>query len=140
MSDQQAAVDVVRWIYELDWADVEAKRDKLRGVDVVVDPEFQSLLLDKPGAGTLHGLEGMVSFGEAIEQDFTELRYRPSLYEMAGKDRVVVSGQIEGRTRTSGHRLHGGFTHLWTLAGGRAQRVEAYPDRESALATLGPGA
>jgi hypothetical protein len=124
--------EMVRWIYSLDWADVDAKRDWLMNGDSI-DPNFESLLLDKPGAGVLRGTVGMQSFGEAIEQDFVHLAYRPDHYEMVGDSQLVVSGHIEARTRTSGHRVQADFAHLWTLAGRKPRRVEAHASLAAAI-------
>ena len=137
MEDEPA--ELVRSIYGLDWADVEAKREWLRRADMV-DPGFESLLLDKPGAGVLHGAVGLLSFGEAIEQDFMELAYVPDRYERVGDSRLVVSGHVEARTRTSGHRVNADFAHVWTLSDGRPRRVEAHPSLAAAMAAAGANA
>lgn len=124
-------------MYGTDWADVENRRRVIDRLSDDVGPFFESLLLDKPGAGTLYGLRGLQSFGEAVEEDFVGLEYWPARYERVAPSRIVVSGEVRARTRMSGQRLHGDFAHVWTILNGRVARVEAYADRAAAMEAVG---
>jgi ketosteroid isomerase-like protein len=46
---------------------------------------------------------------------------------------VVVSMLQRGRGKTSGAEVDHRFTHVWTLRGGRATRLDSFADRDDAV-------
>lgn len=53
-------------------------------------------------------------------------------------DRVLVLIHLEATGRGSAASVDAHYAHLWTLSGGRGTRVDAFYDRDEALAALNP--
>ena len=53
-------------------------------------------------------------------------------------DRVLVMIHLEATGRGSAADVDARYAHLWTVSGGRGIRVDAFYDREEALAALSP--
>lgn len=92
---------------------------------------------DEVGGRTVQGIQGLRDFGDALEQDFSELRYEPRDFRSADDGRVVVTGRILGVARTSRMPLSGTFGHIWTLRDGKALAVRAHLDSDEALEAAG---
>jgi uncharacterized protein len=54
----------------------------------------------------------------------------------AAGDRVALFLHLIAEGRTSGARVDARYAHVWTMRQGKAVRVDAYYDREEALAAL----
>jgi ketosteroid isomerase-like protein len=53
-------------------------------------------------------------------------------------DRVLVMIHLEATGRGSAADVDARYAHLWTVSGGRGIRVDAFYDRDEALAALNP--
>jgi uncharacterized protein len=53
-------------------------------------------------------------------------------------DRVLVMIHLEAKGRGSAAEVDARYAHLWTVSGGRGVRVDAFYDRDAALAALKP--
>jgi ketosteroid isomerase-like protein len=53
-------------------------------------------------------------------------------------DRVLVMIHLEATGRESAADVDARYAHLWTVSGGRGIRVDAFYDRDQALAALSP--
>jgi ketosteroid isomerase-like protein len=130
-------VEIVRRIYGFNWAAVGSREHGLDELDAIVAPEFESQLSPEIGGRVVKGVAGLREFGEALEQDFAEISYKPSRFADAGDGTVVVVGTVAGVARASKMPLSGEFGHIWKLAGGRAVHVEAHMSAAAALEAAG---
>jgi hypothetical protein len=87
----------------------------------------------------IRSLAELRNFADAIAQDFEECTYEPRELLDAPGGRVVVTGEIVGRGRSSKLPLSGEFAHVWTISAGRALRAEAYRHRAEAMRAVGLG-
>jgi ketosteroid isomerase-like protein len=81
---------------------------------------------------------GFQELERLMDQGF-QARVSPELGDRELQGRVVVSGRILARGRTSKMPLASEFGHLWSLKDGRVLRVEAFLDRASAEQAAGMG-
>jgi hypothetical protein len=130
-------VDLVRRIYGFDWVGVGSRREGFEELAELVSPGFQSRLSPELGERLVDGVDGLAEFTQAVEQDFSEFRYRPDEFLEAPGGRVVVLGKIEARGRLSRMPVGGEFGHVWTIEAGKAAGVSAFRDRESARREAG---
>ena len=103
-------------------------RERLRGIQAphVVYEMQQGMPV---GSGHFEGLEDVLerfltSFYGALDVHFIAEEFIPS------GDQVVALGRIEGKTRKSGVPVDVAFAHVWTVHGGRLQRLRAFTDTE----------
>jgi uncharacterized protein len=81
---------------------------------------------------------------EAIRAFLTEFlasweRFHQTVEEVRQEgDRVLVMIHLQATGRGSAADVDARYAHLWTLAGGRGARVDAFYDRDAAAATLRP--
>jgi hypothetical protein len=88
-----------------------------------------------PEAGSYHGrgtirrfLEQFLDSWDEFEQQIEEVH--------AEEDCVLLFIRLTASGRGSGIDVESRYAHLWTMRGGRGVRVDAYYDRETALAAL----
>lgn len=81
-----------------------------------------------PGGGTFHGIQDVTTsvFGR-MAHTWESFAFRPHAFVGAG-EHVVVTGRMWGRTRGTGAEVDVPFAHVWTIADGKAQRVELFTD------------
>jgi ketosteroid isomerase-like protein len=81
---------------------------------------------------------------EAIRSFLTEFlgsweRFHQTVEEVRQEDdRVLVMIRLEATGRGSAADVDARYAHLWTVAGDRGARVDAFYDRDEALAALNP--
>jgi uncharacterized protein len=81
---------------------------------------------------------------EAIRAFLTEFlasweRFHQTVEEVRQEgDRVLVMIHLQATGRGSAADVDARYAHLWTLAGGRGARVDAFYDRDAAAAALRP--
>jgi ketosteroid isomerase-like protein len=125
----QENVDIIRSIYD-DWLRGEWATDKF-------DPEIAMVESETiPGATSAHGIDAVRRYMESFSKYWEHIRFEPQEYIDAG-DRVVVVARLVGRGKSSGVDVERGWSYVWTVRGGRAQRMEAYADRAEALEAVG---
>jgi ketosteroid isomerase-like protein len=90
-----------------------------------------------PDTGVYRGREAIRSFltdflasWERFHQTIEEVR--------AEGDRVLVMIHLEATGRGSAADVDARYAHLWTVSGGRGVRVDAFYDRDEAVAALRP--
>jgi uncharacterized protein len=90
-----------------------------------------------PGADVYRGRETIRAFltdflasWERFHQTVEETREQG--------DRVLVMIHLEAKGRGSAAEVDARYAHLWTVSGGRGVRVDAFYDRDAALAALKP--
>jgi ketosteroid isomerase-like protein len=90
-----------------------------------------------PDTGVYRGREDIRSFltdflasWERFDQTVEEVRQEG--------DRVLVLIHLEATGRGSAADVDARYAHLWTVSGGRGIRVDAFYDRDDALAALKP--
>jgi ketosteroid isomerase-like protein len=127
-----APVDALRESYGQDWASLDGRERSLEIIERVASEDFQFQLSAEVGGRVLNGLGKMMEFIEALEQDFSELRYVADEIIQQG-DCGIVLGYIEGRARYSKLPLKSEFGHVWRFRDGRATRMEAFLSRSKAL-------
>jgi ketosteroid isomerase-like protein len=127
-----APLDALRDSYGQDWASVDGRTRSLDIIESVASEDFAFQLSAEVGGRVLDGLDKMMGFVEALEQDFSELRYVADEIIEAG-DCGIVLGYIEGRARYSKLPLRSEFGHVWTFRDGRATRMQAFLSRAKAL-------
>jgi ketosteroid isomerase-like protein len=90
---------------------------------------------DLPEAGFYRGRESidrfLADFLESWEEFHQEVE---DVREVA--DKVLVMLDMHGRGRGSGIEVQTSYAHVWTMRSGRGVRVDAYYDRDEALAAL----
>jgi ketosteroid isomerase-like protein len=130
--DVADAKDVIVASYEaLNDGDIDSAMDAL-----AEDAEWhESEVL--PDTGVYRGREAIRSFltdflasWERFDQTVEELRQKG--------DRVLVLIHLEATGRGSAADVDARYAHLWTVSGGRGIRVDAFYDRDEALAALKP--
>jgi ketosteroid isomerase-like protein len=75
----------------------------------------------------LHFLDSWDEFRQEVEESMSE------------RDRVLVFLHLSARGRESGVAVDAHYAHLWTMAEGKAVRVDAFYDRAEALEALAAG-
>jgi ketosteroid isomerase-like protein len=127
-----APLDALRDSYGQDWASLDGRERSLGIIESVASDDFEFQLSAEVGGRVLKGLGKMMEFVEALEQDFSELRYVADEV-IETEDRGVVLGYIEGRARYSKLPLKSEFGHVWTFRDGQATRMQAFLSRAKAL-------
>jgi ketosteroid isomerase-like protein len=102
------------------------------------DPEIVSeRVAPIPDPQIYHGIEGVLRMYADWTADFDEFEMDPVEFEEDG-DRVVVEMIQRGTGKASGVPVIGRFWLVYTVAGGRITRQDAYLTREQALASRLP--
>jgi ketosteroid isomerase-like protein len=87
-----------------------------------------------PDPQTYHGVAGVLQMYADWTADFDEFEMDPVAFEEAG-DRVIVEMLQRGTGKASGVPVVGRFWLVYTVAGNRITRQDAYLTREQALAS-----
>lgn len=103
----------------------------------LLDPEIEWILPEGGlNAGAVHGHEQVRAFMESYFDSFEYFRMEPERF-IEATDQIVVFLRSPARGRGSGVEVEVRPAHVWTMRGGKAVRVEVFPERERALATAG---
>jgi ketosteroid isomerase-like protein len=90
---------------------------------------------DLPEAGSYEGRETIRSFLENFLDSWDE--FEQDIEEVHGdEDCVLLFIRLTASGKGSGIDVQSRYAHLWLMREGRGVRVDAYYDRESALAAL----
>ena len=131
MSDEN--IELVRRMYE-DFA--------ARGLEMAVDyldPEIEWLPpKDAPHPEVHRGVEGARAELAEWMGEFHDYAWEPREFVAAPGGRVVVIGRQRGRGKASGVEVKAEETHLWTLRGGKAVRLEMFATAKEALEAVQP--
>jgi ketosteroid isomerase-like protein len=90
-----------------------------------------------PDTGIYRGREAI----RAFLTDFLDSweRFHQTVEEVRqADDRVLVLIHLEARGRGSAAEVDARYAHLWAISGGRGIRVDAFYDRDEAIAALNP--
>jgi ketosteroid isomerase-like protein len=121
-----AATDVVSGAYEaFGRGDIPAILDVLAPD---VDWRVPEVL---PHGGTFHGPEAVGGFFQGIGERWEDFRVEPGDL-LEGGDEVASVGRAEGTLRGAGPASYG-FTHVFTVAGGKISRFREYVDPDPAI-------
>jgi ketosteroid isomerase-like protein len=130
-------VEFLNRIYGFNWANLGGREKAFDALAEAVVGEFELRLSPEIGERTISGLIELKAFADALEQDFEECSYEAEEFVQGTDDRVMVSGSIFARGRSSRLPLSGLFAHVWTVRDGKAVSSESYRDREQALRAAG---
>ena len=109
--------------------------DALEGFDPDIEWSGPDLLPE--GDRVYRGPEGVAQFWGAWREIFDDFRIEIEEMIDAG-DRVVAMVRVSGRGKDSGAQVATpSFPHVWTIAHGKAVRMEMLPDRATALVAVG---
>jgi ketosteroid isomerase-like protein len=102
-----------------------------------MEPQFE-LQLPEGGinVGTVRGRESVQRFFAQYLEVFESYRMEPEEF-FAAEDQIVVFIHAPARGKGSGVDVVFSAAHLWTMNGGRAVRLEVFPDRKEALEAVG---
>jgi ketosteroid isomerase-like protein len=90
-----------------------------------------------PDTGVHHGREAIRSFLTEFLASWE--RFHQTVEEVREEgDRVLVLIHLQATGRGSAADVDARYAHLWTVAGGRGIRVDAFYDRDEALAAFSP--
>ena len=120
-----ANADLVRNLYGFNWVAINDRERGMAAAAELMAPDVEALISPEVGDRTLHGLEEFAIFVQGLEEDFSEFTYEAEELTEPGPDQVRVRGHIRARGRHSKMPLTAVFGHTWTLAGGKAVKVEA---------------
>jgi ketosteroid isomerase-like protein len=90
-----------------------------------------------PWGGTRHGMDGVRTYFELLDEHVEDGWGDPDEYLDAG-DRVVVLGRLRGRARQTGREFEARFAHVWDFEDGVAVTFESIVDSAPVLAALEP--
>ena len=125
-----ADVERVRSSYEaLNRRDIEAT------VGVLHDDATWVEHSDLPEAGSYQGVGTIRSFLELFLESWEELHQEIEEQDVRGHC-VLLFIHLEARGKGSGIEVDSRYAHLWHLRESRGARVDAYYDRDQALAAL----
>jgi ketosteroid isomerase-like protein len=79
------------------------------------------------GAGGVRGLFAVEQVLARYPEVWSEFGLMPERFIDAGDD-VIVTGEQRGVARATGAPYRGRFCNVWTLAGGKVVRMEAFTD------------
>lgn len=111
-------------------------RRDIDGTMAVLDPHAKWVEhSDLPEAGSYEGRATIRNFLEHFLDSWDE--FEQQIEEVhAEQDCVLLFIRLTASGRGSGIDVQSRYAHLWLIREGRAVRVDAYYDRESALAAL----
>jgi uncharacterized protein len=90
---------------------------------------------DLPEAGTYEGAATIRSFLESYLESWDDFRQEIEDRIVRGPC-VLLFIHLEAQGKGSGIEVNSRYAHLWQLSEGKGARVDAYYDREQALAAL----
>jgi ketosteroid isomerase-like protein len=129
--------ELLERIYGLNWASLGTREEAFAGLAELVSEDFELKLSAEIGDRVIHGMGELRVFAQALEEDFQDCVYTADEIAEGTDGRVVVSGRIEARGRTSNLPLAGEFGHVWLLENGVGRRVESFRDRQDARRAAG---
>jgi uncharacterized protein len=88
-----------------------------------------------PEAGSYRGVDAIRTFLEQFLESW-ERFHQEIEEEIVRGHRALLFIHLEARGKGSGIEVNSRYAHLWQLRDGRGTRVDAYYDREQALAAL----
>jgi ketosteroid isomerase-like protein len=94
------------------------------------DPRF-------PEAGVYKGPEAARDYYKAFGESFDEFTFEAEDFIDVGEDKVLILFRIRTRGKGSGAQSETESGWIWTIRNGKAARVDAYFDRNEALAAAG---
>lgn len=105
-------------------------------------PQIEYVMVDEPGSQPSRGVAAMAKAWRSFLSAWEAYRLEPVEYRQLGDERVLVMVHAYGRGKSSGVELSestrgSGGANLFHIRDGRVVRLEAYFDRENALADLG---
>ena len=118
-------VQLVRNVYGFNWVGVADRERGLAAAAELMAPDVEARISPEVGDRTLHGLEEFALFVQGLEEDFSEFVYDAEEFAEPEPGQVAVKGRIRARGRRSKMPLTAPFGHVWTLADGKATRVES---------------
>lgn len=125
-------IETVTASYEaLNQGDVDAAMEAL--AEDAVWHESEAL----PDTGIYEGREAIRAFLTEFLASWERFHQTIEETRQAG-DRVALLIHLEARGRGSAAEVDARYAHVWTLAGGRGVRVDAYYEGEEALAAITP--
>jgi uncharacterized protein len=93
---------------------------------------------DLPEAGVYRGRDQIRSFLDSFLESWEE--FHQETEDLIGREgQVLVLLRSRSRGRGSGVSVEARYAHLWTMQDGRGVRVDAFFDRDEALAALHGG-
>ena len=123
-------IETVTSSYEaLNRGDVDAAMDAL--AEDAVWRESEAL----PDTGTYQGRDAIRAFLTDFLASWERFHQTIEETREAG-DKLAVFIHLEATGRGSAAEVDARYAHVWTLAGGRGVRVDAYYDRDEALAAI----
>jgi ketosteroid isomerase-like protein len=131
MPGTDAKAAVVASYEALNQSDIDAAMDAL-----AEDAEWhESEVL--PDTGIYEGREAIRAFLTDFLASWE--RFHQTVEEVREEgDRVLVMIHLEATGRGSAADVDARYAHLWTVSGGHGVRVDAFYDRDKALAALNP--
>ncbi|MGH2956978.1 MAG: nuclear transport factor 2 family protein [Solirubrobacterales bacterium] len=124
--------DTVSSAYDaLNRGDVDAAMEAL--AEDAVWHESEAL----PDTGVYEGREAIRAFLTDFLASWERFHQTIEGTEQAG-DKVAMLIHLEATGRGSAAEVDARYAHVWTMAGGRGIRVDAYYDREEALSAIAP--
>jgi ketosteroid isomerase-like protein len=132
MAMSQADIDTLRSGYEA------LNRRDWDGVFRAMHPdiEYRPPDRDPSGTGAIRGREETRRHFEEQWQAFEEVTFEPEEI-LEGEDRIVVLVRWRARPKGSSAVMENLIAHVWTMRGGKAARIENFPDRAKALEAAG---
>jgi ketosteroid isomerase-like protein len=99
-------------------------------IEVKEDPSF-------PEAGTYRGIDAVSTYFGQFSESFAEFTFEAEDFVDVGDDRVLVLFHIRNRGKGSGATTEARPGWIYTVRDGRVVHIEAYLDRDEALAAAG---
>jgi ketosteroid isomerase-like protein len=90
-----------------------------------------------PDTGVYQGRDAIRAFLTDFLASWERFHQTVEEVRQAG-DRVLVMIHLEATGKGSAADVDAGYAHLWTVSEGRGVRVDAFYDRDEALAALNP--
>jgi ketosteroid isomerase-like protein len=111
------------------------------GVEAIVDvfdPDFEAVIPPELSAepDTYRGADGLRRYFAGFEDSLEGVQFVPEDYAEVG-DKVIVTVRLRARGVGSGIPVEQTVVQVWSIRDGRALRVEAYRDLESARRAAG---
>ena len=111
------------------------RRDIDGTVAVLHDDATWSEHSDLPEAGSYQGVETIRSFLESFLESWETFHQEIEDQIVRGHCALLFI-HLDARGKGSGIEVNSRYAHLWSLRDGRGSRVDAYYDRDQALAAL----
>jgi ketosteroid isomerase-like protein len=102
----------------------------------LIDPRFAMDAPQGVESSQAHDKEGLRDWFRKMDEIWEELRFDPKEITDLDDDRVLVVAHTSGRARGTGIQISQDLTHVWTLAEGKAIRLNTYSTRAEALEAL----